>query len=529
MGELKLAAVFSDRCVLQRGKNIAVFGTGNEGEAVEAVLTGKVLGTEEVQTSRGRCRVKDGRFELALPALREGLDHTLTVASGEERIVLKDIAIGEVWLAGGQSNMELELQNCAERDALNRPADKMLRFYYTQKLAYMDDAFFRAEEKTAWECFGDPRTKYWSAVGYFFAEKLLGKLQVPVGIIGCNWGGTSASAWIPQEALAESVRLQAYLDPYFDAMKGKTEQEQLREYEEYTARQEEFDKKVEAICGQQPDIGWDDAALIVGGNPYPGPMVCCSPQRPGGLYECMVRRIMPYSLKGFLYYQGESDEHLPHLYYELLCRLIRQWREDWGDDELPFLIVQLPMHRYKNDPDFRNWCLIREAQDRAYRTVRHTGMACAIDLGEFNEIHPKAKREVGERLTAQALEVAYGLECPEAKAPRFAAAERADGEMLLYFAGAEGALEFRPGIAADDWGFEVAGADGVYVPADKVEMQLIGTGPAIRVGSAKVPEPVFARYLWTNYGPVALFGKNGLPLAPFRTDRRDGFAPLTAV
>lgn len=531
MGELKLAAVFSDNCVLQRGKNIAVFGSGREGATVEAALYGKVLGTEEEQSSKGRGRVKDGRFEFLLPPLREGVEHILTVTDGQETITLENIAIGEVWLAGGQSNMELELRNCAERDVLNRPADPMLRFYYTQKRAYLNEEFFKAEENTGWDCFRGPDSGAWSAVGYFFGEKLQKKLQVPVGIIGCNWGGTSASAWIPREALAEDKELQTYLDAYNEALKGKTEEQQLKEYEEYCVYQAEFDRKIAAVYQERPNIEWDEAVSLVGENRYPGPMGCASPYRPGGLYECMVKRVKPYTLKGFLYYQGESDDHLPHLYYKLFSRLIRQWREDWGDDEQPFLFVQLPMHRYKQDPDFKHWCLIREAQDLVYRTVRNTGMACAIDQGEFNEIHPKRKSVVGERLYLQALDVAYGMSGPETEAPRFTWAEPGEGELILHFDHVKGGFLASPDVPKSEMPagtngvlFEVAGADGVYVPADQWLSQETPQGTILRVRSAKVPEPVFARYLWTNYSCGSfLCGKNRIPLAPFRTSRRDGF------
>ncbi len=533
MSKLKLAAIFSDHCVLQRGKSIVVFGQGEEGALVEASLSGRALGTEKPQSAEGRGHVKDGRFEIVLPSLGEGLDHTLTVTDGREEIRRTDIAIGEVWLAGGQSNMELELQNCAEREALQRPGDPMLRFYYTQKRANMDEAFFKAEENTGWECFGGPGTGAWSAVGYFFGEKLQKKLQVPVGIIGCNWGGTSASAWMPCKALAEDSELKVYLDAYDEAVKGKTREQQVKEYEEYAAYQAEFDRKAAELFRTRPDIEWDEVVSIVGENRYPGPMSCINPYRPGGLYECMLKRVMPYTLKGFLYYQGESDDHQPRLYDKLFARMIRQWREDWGDDELPFLFVQLPMHRYKQDPDFKHWCFIREAQDRVYRTIRNTGMACAIDQGEFNEIHPKKKSVVGERLYYQALEKAYGMECAEAEGPEFSWAEPGEGELILHFRGAEGGFlwgpeptekELKPG--EKNVLFEIAGEDGVYVPVDCWNAQEGPEGTVVILKSGKIPQPRFGRYLWTNYKSGGfLYGKNGMPLPPFRTDRRDGATP----
>lgn len=531
---LKLAAVFSDSCVLQRDKNILVFGTGEEGQLVEAVLSGRKLGMVVEQESRGSAYVREGRFEIKLPPLQAGIEHVLKVTCGTERIVRKNIAIGEVWLAGGQSNMEYELQNCTENEALKKPANSMLRFYYTQKKAYMDEEFFRSEEQTAWECFGGPGTKYWSAVGYFFGARLQETLKVPVGIIGCNWGGTSASAWMPREAIAGDAELKVYLDTYDAAVEGKSEEEQRKEYDEYVIYQAEFDKKAEACYAENPDIEWAEVLEIVGECKWPGPMGCSNPFRPGGLYHCMLQRIIPYSLKGFLYYQGESDDHLPHLYRKLFTKMIEQWREDWRDDGLPFVFAQLPMHRYKQDPDFKNWCLIREAQSRVGDTVKNTAMTCIIDQGVYNDIHPKMKKTVGERMCAQALELAYGFrDVPDAAGPVFDHEEIFGQEMILHFKNAGGGLHAekpeeadRPGYSktappAASMGFEIAGEDGAYIPA-KVRVE----GDRIVLSHEKAERPVYARYLWTNYGDVFIFGENGMPLAPFRTDRRDGFLPM---
>ena len=243
---------------------------------------------------------------------------------------------------------------------------------------------------------------------------------------------------------------------------------------------------------------------------------------------------MPYSLKGFLYYQGESDDHLPHLYRKLFTRMIAQWREDWGDDRLPFIFAQLPMHRYKQDPDFKNWCLIREAQNRVYDTVKNTAMTCIIDQGVYNDIHPKMKRKVGERMCAQALELAYGFEkVADAESPLFDRVEYGEGELILRFRNADGGFVVhkaervrRPGYSEsappeESLGFEIAGEDGQYIPAT-VKI----TGDSIHVSAPQTERPVFARYLWTNYGDVEIFRADGMPLAPFRTDRNDGFAPL---
>lgn len=532
--EFKLAAIFSDNCVLQREKNIVLFGTGQEGQLVEAVISGRKLGSTVEQESRGCAYVRGGRFEIQLPPLQAGVGHSLLVTCQTERIFRNNIAIGEVWLAGGQSNMEFELQNCDEKEALNQPSNSMIRFYYTQKKAYMDEEFFRSEEQTSWECFGGPGTKYWSAVGYFFGAKLKEALRVPVGIIGCNWGGTSASAWMPREAVEEDAELKIYADTYDAAIAGKTEEEQRREYDEYVIYQAEFDKKAEACYAKNPDIEWSEVLEIVGECKWPGPMGCSNPFRPGGLYKCMLQRIIPYSLRGFLYYQGESDDHLPHLYRKLFTRMIEQWREDWRDDELPFIFAQLPMHRYKQDPDFKNWCLIREAQNRVQDTIKNAAMTCIIDQGVYNDIHPKMKKKVGERMCNRALASVYGIgSLSDSEGPLFDHAEMLGRELVLYFRNAEGGLHAeqpaevqRPGYdkkaaPAESMGFEIAEEDGVYLPAAvSIEKD------RIVLSHDNMEHPVFGRYLWTNYGDVYIFGENGLPLAPFRTDRRDGFCPM---
>lgn len=233
--------------------------------------------------------------------------------------------------------------------------------------------------------------------------------------------------------------------------------------------------------------------------------------RPSGLYHCMLQRVMPYTLRGFLYYQGESDDHKPHMYRKLLTRLIMQWREDWEDLTLPFLIVQLPMHRYKADPDYKHWCLIREAQMETFQTVKNTGIAVILDCGEFNEIHPKDKVPVGERLELQALySVYHKISEQEAFGPIYQSFIYKDGGIELSFEHAEDGFMVKDKVE----GFEIAGEDRQYREA-QVEIR----GSKIFLSSPEVQKPLYARYCWTNYGNVTVFGKNGIPLAPFRTER----------
>ena len=205
------------------------------------------------------------------------------------------------------------------------------------------------------------------------------KLGVTVGIIGCNWGGTSASCWMSREFLGQQLCLSSYLEEYDSIVAKQDEAEYLKEWEEYLVYQAEFDKNVGNYYATSPNPTWDEAIRLFGENKYPGPVGPRNEHRPCGLYETMVSRIAPYTLAGFLYYQGEEDDHKPYTYYELLSTLVKQWRHDWKDDTLPFMLVQLPIFQGEGEPDYQNWPFIREAQMKLYNTVKNTGIAVILD------------------------------------------------------------------------------------------------------------------------------------------------------
>ena len=506
MSRFKVAKVFSSSMVLQRQKNIRVFGRGENGATV----------TVDFEGNRVTTIVENDRWTAILPPMEAAEDCTMTITYGEEKVIFDDIAVGEVWLAGGQSNMELEVQTCAEsKEILEQDKDVNVRYYYTEKNQIKDAHFYEAENNSRWYKFGTEDVKRWSAVAYLYARKLSRELGVTVGIIGCNWGGTSASCWVSRESLTIDKELNQYNQEYNKAVEGKTEEQQIREFDEYMAFQSEFDKKCQKLYEENPNIEWDEVQRICGQNQWPGPMNCKNPYRPGGLYECMIQRVMPYTLRGFIYYQGESDDTKSETYYKLLCHLISHWRKDWGDEKLPFLMVQLPMHRYKADPDWKNWCIIREAQMRTFETLKNTGIAVILDCGDYNEIHPKKKKTVGERLALQALcQVYHTIDEKEAYGPIFQECINRQDKLELHFQYAEDGLEVREGNQM----FEIAGADKKYVPA-KAEVK----DNQIIVWSEKVKYPMYARYCWSNYCDVTIYGKNGIPLAPFRTDQKDGF------
>ncbi len=513
MNQFRAASVFSNHMVLQRNKNINVFGEGLDGELVSVSFLGEMVET----------KVVDGKWMAVLSPREAATGLEMIVRCKEQEIRFIHIAIGEVWLAGGQSNMEYELQNCTGgNEFLTQDENSNVRFYYTMKRSYMDEEFFAEELKSSWKEFNSEDAKSWSAVGYLYAKQLAKELGVTVGVIGCNWGGTSASAWMDTKNLVVDQELNTYVEEYQKATQGKSIEQQIKEYKEYEAYHADWEKRSSQCYANDPEITWAKLQEICGLCQWPGPMCCINPYRPGGLYECMLKRVMPYTIRGFIYYQGESDDHKPEMYYKLFSRMIQQWREDWGDLELPFLFVQLPMHRYKQDPDFKNWCKIREAQMKVYQTIKHTGIAVCIDCGEFNEIHPKDKLPVANRLALQALyEVYHKVSESVANGPRYQSMVMRKSEIDLLFTNAESGFlvkdsngEFENAKIVE--GFEVAGEDKEFVSA-KAEVH----GAIITVSSEQIVVPKYVRYCWTNYGPVSLFGKNKLPLAPFRTSPQD--------
>lgn len=527
---MKLAPVFSEYGTLQRNKNINVFGEGKSGEYINATLETKEK-TEKVFTQVA----KDGRFLLTFPPFQEAEKATLTVKGEKESVCYSHMQIGEVWFAGGQSNMEYELQNClGGKEILNENPDKYtgIRFYYTPKINVRDESYEDKLRNSSWEIFGKEQAARWSAVGFFFAVRLQKELNIPIGIIGCNWGGTSASAWMSRDALLENEKTSIYIEEFDQVAGNKSFSDQVEEYKEYELYHADWEKRTAPVFEKDPQIDFDLVQKLYGVCKYPGPMNMANPMRPTGLYDTMITNLLPYTLAGFIYYQGESDDHRPDSYYVLLNRLIRQWREDFRDNSLPFLLVQLPMHRFENEPDKKNWCVIREAQMKTYETTKNVGIAVCIDCGEFHQIHPKDKKEVGKRLALQALYQVYGcLEENQVFGPVYKDAVKENHGVFLRFKHTEGGIEYKEAMDktgpqndkdAESHGFEIAGIrldnnqgeEETFVPAQIKELE-----DGLFIYAEEIKEATEVRYLWTNYGEVTIYGRNNLPMAPFRTGK----------
>jgi sialate O-acetylesterase len=285
--------------------------------------------------------------------------------------------------------------------------------------------------------------------------------------------------------------------------------------ETYFSAWRAWDERVRLWREKEPDASWETLNKECGLCPWPQPAGKKSPYRPGNLYHAMIKRVAPYTIKGFLYYQGEEDDPRAADYYEMMYYLIDQWRVDWKDDTLPFLFVQLPMYASREEVEagqpVKNWCVLRENQYRASVGIANTGMAVIIDRGEFDNIHPLDKQTVGFRLALQALKKVYGKNI-EDSGPVFSWARRNGATLALYFDHAESGLV----SLGDLTGFEIAGDDGVYYPA-KARID----GASVVLQSDRVSDPDRVRYAWIKFGPTPLYAGNGLPAMPFRSMREE--------
>ncbi|MBQ8556651.1 MAG: hypothetical protein IJ438_12390 [Clostridia bacterium] len=499
----KLAPLFGNGAVLARGKEIRVFGTADEGVRLTAELTA----ADGTLLAKAACTSAEGRFLLRFPPQRAQTGCTLTVTDGTMLIVSGNVAIGEVYFAGGQSNMELELQNADEGKVLiETHLDADLRYFNVPKKSLWNGDAMQAEGWSHWESIRPGYGKDMSAVAYFFACKLREKLNVPVGIIDCYWGGTSITCWMDEEALARTAEGQRYMSEYAAQCGDKTIEAWQAEEDKFQAEMAEWNGKVDALKKERPEVTWPDINRICGECPWHPPVGPGSPYRPAGLVETMTKRVVPATLTGMLFYQGEEDAWRTEHYEVLLSGYIARMRELFCDDALPFLNVQLPVFINATDKeDNHQWGVLRRAQELVTSQTANTGLACIIDCGEWDNIHPTDKRTPGERLCEQALTVLYGQ--------KGAASPKATGK---YTIGGVLTVTLDAPVAitrSGDECAEIAGADRVWHKAD-----IVAEGDKLHLTSEAVPEPVYARYAHYNWCKVRLFGENGLPLAPFVLD-----------
>lgn len=498
--KLRLAAIFGDDMVLQRDVPVPVWGMAPAGAEVTAELDGQI-----VRTLAGDA----GRWRLDFAAGPAGGPHVLTVRCNKESVRLERVYRGEVWLAGGQSNMELALKDSKNGGTAVQSSANPFLHLWTAPKATTPEAAEALEQSTppAWRLSEPDTAGDFSAMAWYAGKTLAEHLpDVHIGVISCCWGGTYAHCWMPRRALADFPEGQRRIAAYDARIGGKSDEEFVRELEAYQREVDAWNERIAARRKAEPDAAWEVLNEECGLYPWPPPAGRTSFQRPGNLYAAMLSRLAPYALRGFWYYQGEQDEEWPEDYYALLTCLIRLWRWDWEDETKPFLLVQLPMYISKADRlngDPMRWPVLREAQANAARTLPGVELAVTADCGEFDNIHPIDKYTPGTRLGLLALEAAYH-QSVTGRPPVCVSARREGNAILLRFEHTGGGLILSGG------GFQLAGRDRTFVPADA----RVVPPDTVRVTAPGISEPVSVRYAWYSFGPAGLHGGTGLAAAP---------------
>jgi sialate O-acetylesterase len=360
-----------------------------------------------------------------------------------------------------------------------------------------------------WKISSPENSGDFSAVAYHFAKNLHNDLNVPIGTINCNKGGTSASCWLSEKYLSEDEELKnAYLDTYYNIIENLNDDEADKMTAEFLKSQEDYVKKEEQYKKLYPERGAEEVRRDIGLYPWPPPVNRKAYGRPNGLYNTMLKKVIPYRVKGVIWYQGEEDSQKPHLYRKLFKKLIENWREAFRNENLPFSFVQLPMF---DDDRPESWAIVRDAQLSTFRNVKNTSMIVAADCGEEKDVHPRGKKPIGERLAIITLEDVY-KKSVKGHSPMYSGYEIKDNKIIISFDYIkDGELCTIDGSPLK--GFEICAQDKKYV-----EAQAEIAGDKVIVWNEKVANPVAVRYGWKNYIEVNLCNENKLPAATFNTE-----------
>ena len=506
---MKAAGIFSENMVLLRDKEVCIFGTGDEGEQIQI----------EIDDISAEAEVKLGTWQVYLPPHKAGGPYVMRIRGKENIIEIANVMYGEVWFAGGQSNMEMEIQNADFGEEELKEADyHEIRYYNVIKTPYIDDAILDREASQSWHMCRDGKFRDMSAVAYFFAKKTYEILRIPIGIIDCYQGGTSISCWLSEENLRGLSEGIPYMEAYEEAIKGQTDEEYEQRLAKYNQCLEEYNCRVEEIKGKNPEMKMEKINEKAGEYPWPPPMGRKSLYRPCGLYGTMISRVAPYTIRGFLYYQGEEDASKTDAYDKLLIQLISQLRSDWQNFTLPFVIVQLPMFIAKNVLEDYTWARLRLAQAHAYRVVPYTAFTVLLDLGEYDNIHPTDKRTPGIRLALQVLEKVYKMPV-KGSAMFFQYAKATMDRITLFFENTYGGILLLDNELRDIRDAEIEGMPVGFELSENGRDWYSACGmiqgEQITVWSKEVTYPSYVRYGYFNYGKVNVYNRAGLPLAPF--------------
>ena len=458
LADIEPAGIFTDHMVLQRDMEIPVWGTADPGEKVTVSIN------DQAQSVTAD---DQGKWMLTLNPLKTGKALTMTI-KGDNTIIFDDILVGEVWLCSGQSNMARKLRGVInaqqEIDSANHPR-------------------IRLNSKTGWQQCSPQTVKAFSAIGYFFGRELYENLNVPIGLINRSQGGTPIEKWTPKEAVLDTP----YGKEMFEKSNSEATQQRYRQYIEAV-------KQATANSTMKPKRLRE---LFVAG---------LYNEELGSLYKAHIQPVIPFAIRGVIWYQGERNAKIAggsYAYRQLLPAMIKAWRHEWRQGDFPFYFVQLP-----NWAGGKNWPLLRESMLRSMST-RNIGMTVTVDIG--GSLHPNNKRDVGKRLALWALAKTYDKDVTPS-GPLYKSYEIKEGKILISFDYTDGGLVARDGGVLK--GFTIAAGPGrEFLPAEAVIK-----GNKVLVSSDKIKNPVAVRYAWEKDPECNLYNKAWLPASPFRSD-----------
>ncbi|MBT6658836.1 MAG: sialate O-acetylesterase [Verrucomicrobia bacterium] len=447
--EVKLPSVFDDHMVLQQGQKLPIWGWADPGESVTVSVAGQTK-----KTKAG----KDGAWDVHLKPLKASKTPVAFSVKGSNSIEFEDVLVGEVWLCSGQSNMEWRVSQSdnpkEEIAAAKHPLIRHIKIPHRPSSTPEKDV---TPERGGWEVCSPETVGNFTGVGYFFARNLLDELDVPIGLLGCNWGGTRIEPWTTPSGFKSVPALK------------------------------EIAEKLDTFPQKRDNGSINHQSALA-------------------LHNGMISPINPYGIRGALWYQGESNNGEGMLYYEKKKALINGWRDIWNNKKMPFYFVQLAPYKYGGEPT--RLAGIWQAQLETLK-VPHTGMAVTTDIGNIRDIHPRNKQEVGRRLALWALTKDYGKKGIEYSGPLFKSARFRKDTAIVRFTHADD-LKSTNGKALSHW--EVAGEDEKFTAA-QAEIK----GSTVVARSDTVKKPKFVRFGYHQEAEPNLANGAGLPASPFTT------------
>lgn len=494
---LSTAPIFTDNMVLQRNKSVRIWGT-TKADGVK--VTVEFAGQSHSATS------KDKQWSVKLKPMKMSAEgRVFNVKSAEGNITYKNVLVGDVWFAGGQSNMQMEMRGIpgGPEEIAKNPIDQ-IRFIIILRTPKGLPPDLPNHNPVTWYSPTEKTAKAVSAVPYYFARAVYEKTKVPIGIINCNFGSTPVETWMSEESLKADPEGAKVWKKYEQILAKKTPEQYDKERDEYVVGIKNFWQKLREWKKDGSPKGKKPKRPEIKTGPY------CK-KSPAVLFNSMVKPLIPYDLKGFIWYQGESNALNAEQYESLFGSMIKDWRQHWGDAKLPFYFVQIAAIDWSRKRIAGKWPIVRQAQYNVWQKVPHTGMVVSIDTAERKNIHPKAKKPIGERLARFALHNDYRMADVKTTGPKFSEQKINGSSILVTFKNSDKGLKGKGEVK----GFEIAGADKKYLPA---QAKIIGNNQ-VELSNPQITNPQFVRYGWKNWIECNLLNGEGLPAIPFSTEK----------